>query len=74
MPSYRTQRFWTALELDEDEEVAGVRLSPKPNAENIALVKQAPDDQRYQCGVETDSGECAREVGGPDQVCWQHEE
>jgi len=74
MTSYRIERFWGALTLDADEEIVGTNLSPKPNAQNMALVKEAEEEGQYYCGVETGAGECGREVNSPDDVCWQHSE
>lgn len=78
MPEYRVVTFETVMELPPDDEIVAAQLSEAgtretSNAVNRALVKIGDDE--YICGEELDNGgECQREVGFPDENCWQHTE
>lgn len=77
MPSYRVERFWNELHLDDGEEVSGVDLNGSPNGQNLALVKEAPTsgtaDEDLICGAVLDSGSpCQRSVSDSSETCWQH--
>lgn len=67
------------LELENDETVvAGVPAS-KPNGVNRILVEsdtqKSSETDTYYCSASlSDGSRCSREVDGPNERCWDHED
>lgn len=66
--------FDDEVELDNDESVvAGVPARTTNGQDRILVESETPKDSgggQYYCG----DGGCQREVSGPNEVCWQHQD
>lgn len=63
--------------IGDDEVLLDAEMRP-PNRVVLAIGSpvdfETRDDETHVCGAATANGECAREVEGVDERCWQHAE